>query len=141
MNGLVYSLKPLKPKGKKITMHRNNLKKYVQRKSLVKSSSEIITNTNPLITCSTQVKSNAPKPKLAKKPIIVDTVKEVGSTKTEIISTTTTKQGRGRPPKLASSKFVNSKLNKRLVRTKAVKPILLRRTPPRVAKNKNICYK
>jgi len=47
MDGLVYSLKPLKPKGKKITMHRNNLKKYVQRKSLVKISSEIITNPDP----------------------------------------------------------------------------------------------
>jgi hypothetical protein len=68
-------------------------------------------------------------------------MKEVCSAENAISSTPTTKRGRGRPPKVASSKFVNNKLNKRVVRTKAVKPTLLRREPPRIAKNNNIYYK
>lgn len=68
-------------------------------------------------------------------------MKEVCSTENAISSIATTKRGRGRPPKVISSKFVNNKLNKRVVRTKAVKPTLLRRAPPRIAKNNDIRYK
>jgi hypothetical protein len=109
MDGLDYSLKPLKPKGKKITMHRNNLKKYVQRKSLAKSGSEIIMNQDPPIACPTQFKSAGTKTISVERPIetiVVDTGREVCSIEAPII---TMKRGRGRPPNLASSKEVPQK--------------------------------
>jgi hypothetical protein len=97
MDGLVYSLKPLKPKGKRITMHRNNLKKYVQRKSLAKSGSEIIMNQDPPIACPTPVKSARIKTISVDRPIdtiVIDPVREVCSIEAPII---TLKRGRGRP--------------------------------------------
>jgi hypothetical protein len=42
---LVYSLKPVKAKGKKITMHRNNLKRYIARELATNTTTEIDTQT------------------------------------------------------------------------------------------------
>jgi len=41
---LVYSLKPVKAKGKKITMHRNNLKRYIARELATNTTTEVDTN-------------------------------------------------------------------------------------------------
>ncbi len=41
LDNLVYSLKPLKPKGRKITMHRNNLKRHVKRELATEIPTEI----------------------------------------------------------------------------------------------------
>ena len=139
MDGLVYSLKPIKPKGKRITMHRNNLKRYVQRKQLGNKATEVdsIPIVQPIapIAIISPTTTN-PKEHLIPNAVAVVVQVPVQNRITPIVPVQQTKRGRGRPPK--SITVINNNLKQRTTNQNSNKPVLPRKNPPRtVNKNKN----
>ena len=139
MDGLVYSLKPIKPKGKRITMHRNNLKRYVQRKQLGNKATEVdsIPSVQPIAPIAI-ISPTTTNPKEHPIPNAVEVVVQVPVQNriTPIVPVQQTKRGRGRPPK--SITVINNNLKQRTTNQNSNKPVLPRKNPPRtVNKNKN----
>ena len=140
LDNLVYSLKPLYTKGKKITMHRNNLKRHIKRETA--TAQHTVVEEPPLVKPkTTNVRSAQPKKRgrPAKQVNVANEDEEDIPPIAQLISK------RGRPKKKTKFKIRPAKYDKikkvikRLSKHKEP-PAGLRRTNPKRKVNKNMNY-